>query len=326
MPVVQNSQSLRAGVINVLMETWRQRMPVFDKQQKILVRNLPYTNIRKAFYAWKEALPFPEKWPYSSQRTYKTLKDRLIAVSLIPFQVAIPYNIYDKQDDQLGDLQSHVSHVINRYGQLPDKLLSEYLNGVKVLNDSLNNCYDGVGLFSTVDGDGNNRFGVVGGNIVASSGVSSAAIVNDIASCQRRFLNFQDTEGQPIFMEDDANYSKLDVIVPNALNEVFQKVTNQELIRSDPASITAESNYLKGTFRYHLNPYLTNPAAYYVVIDHEYWKAFVYRQPGKEGLRQIFADFSNSDRAREFNEEILLTDIRTGLGPWFSATIIKVSP
>jgi len=328
MPVLQNESSRRAGIINKLMENWRQPYPTFEEQKALTCISLPYTNIRAAQYGWKESLPFPTKWPYGMPRTYRTIRDRHITIQLMPFQVAIPYNIYDKEDDQLGDMDTHVSMVVERFKMLPDQMVAEYLNnalGTNPLNDAIETAYDGVNVFSATDGDGNNRFGISGGNIVTGSGVSAAAIMHDMAVVQRRFLQFKDTENQPIFNEATVQYSRLHAIIPNTLNEVFQRITKQEMIRGDAGSITAESNYLKGEFKYHLNPYLTDSSDYFVVVEHKYWKPFAFREPGGSGLRQIFADRSNSDRARDLNEEALLADVRNGMRPWFPATIVKVN-
>jgi len=327
MPVIQNANSQRAGIINFLMETWRQKFPTFEEQFKLLVMNLPYTTIRNAEYGWKESVPFPSKWKYGTPRTYKTFKDRRIRVSLMPFTLNIPYNKYDEMDDQLGDMKTHVNQSIDRYGMLPDQLVAEYFNNTLTgdLNDAFASVWDGASLFSATDGNGDPRGKVSGGNIVTGSGNSVAAIMHDMAVVQRRFMAFRDTANQPIFTEAQAAYTRMHAIIPTSLNEKFQKITKQDIIRSDAGSVTAESNYLKGEFFYHVNPYLTDAEDYFVALEHPYWKPFVYRNPGQKGLRQIFADYSNSDHARNTNEEALLTDIRVGLGLWFVLVLIKVT-
>lgn len=324
MPVVDNTYSLRAGVLKDLMETWKNKAPVFEKQQKLLVKFLPYKALRKASFVWKESLPFPKPWPYGKGRTYQTLKDRLIQVSYTPYELSIPYNYYDLEDDQLGDQKTHIEKAVERFLMLPDKFIAEYLNSSASLLPAINNAYDGVALFSTTDGDGSDRFSASGGNIVTGSGGgTAAAVLHDVLAAQRRFLTFKDTAGQPIFSEENVTLDRLSVIVPNALNEVLQKATKSEYIHMDTGSITAESNFAKGTFKYHLNPYLTDSVDYYVAVEDPYWKAFVYRSP--KALRQIFSEFSNSDRAREYNEEALMADLRVGIGPWIPFVFIKIN-
>lgn len=324
MPVLDNTYSLRAGILRDLAETWKNRAPIFEKQQSLLVKFLPYKNLRKAEFVWKESLPFPKPWKYGAGRTYQTLKDRKIDISYTPYELSIPYNYYDVEDDQLGDMKPHLQGSIDRFLMLPDKFIAEYINAVTVLLPSISNAYDGSAIFAAVDGSGANRFGIAGGNIITGSGAGTvAAFIHDLAACQRRFLSFLDTAGQQIFSEDTVPYTKLHCVIPNSLNEIAQKASKSEFVRTDTGSITADSNWVKGEFVYHINPYLTDASDWYCFVEHPFWKMFAYRSP--KDIRQIFADFSNSDRAREYNEEALMADVRVGLGPWVPFVGIKVN-
>lgn len=324
MPTIDITKSLQAGIRRDAMEMWRQEFPVFEKQQAVMLKMLPYVALRKATYVFKESVPFPTFWGYGESRRYRTFKDRQLQISLYPYQVAIPYSGWDKEDDQLQDTKTHVQMAVKRFFQLPDKMIAEYLNGTASLNPVLVTAYDGANVFSATDGDGAARFGVVGGNIVTGSGAGSvAAFINDLCAAQRRFLKFLDPAGIPIFSEDDVQYTKLHVVGPNEFNGVFQKASKSENIRSDTQSITAETNFLMGEFKYHLNPYLTNVNNYFVFVEHGYYRPFAYRAPGE--VRQIFADMSNSDRARDVNEEVLFSDCRVGMGPFQPACGIKIN-
>ena len=328
MPTVNIINSLRAGVQADLMEMWKQKYPVFKEQQAIWLRRLGFKKpiLRKAPYAWKESIPFPKPWPYKHQRTYQLFQDRQIEIALFPYELSIPFAGFDEDDDQLGDLRSHLSLASQRFLQVPDKLISEYLTGVKSLNPVLNTCYDGVGLYSALDGAGAARFGAAGGNIIVGSGISTAALSNDFALAQRRLMDFLDPSGEsPIFSEEDVTYSRMTAIIPTGLNEIFQQLTKSEMLRIDTTNNVSQSNWLKGTFKYRINPYLTDQQDWYVVVEHEYWKPFVLREPGEGGLRQIFADFNNSDRAREYNEYAVHSDIRYGIGPWSPFVTVKIN-
>jgi hypothetical protein len=324
MPLVNVQQSLKAGVLRDLMEFWKQSIPTFRKQQEVLMKTLPFTTIRNASYPFKESLPFPKLWNYGTPRSHRSFQDRVIQLNLVPYELTIDWSIWDEMDDQIRDLRQHVQMAVNRYGQLPDVLISEYFNGVASLNPDLALAYDGVNLFSTVDGDGLDRFGSTGGNIIVGSGLTVAGIIHDIARAQRRFLDFLDpTAKKPIYSPDEVKFSSLHIIGPNEANEVFQKASNSEFIKIDTTNNTSESNYIKGTFQYHLNPYLTDTSDWYVVVQHPYWKPFIYREP--QSIESIVGDQSNSDRSREFKEAMFYTDIRSRLGIMFPGTIIKVN-
>jgi len=324
MAVIDNRYSLRAGVLADLKDTWTAQASVFKKQQELLVKFLPYNNLRKATYAWKESIPFPARWDFGMGRTYQTFKDNYIQISNTAYELSIAYNRFDKDDDQIGDVKEHVQLAVRRFLQLPDKFVAEYINNAANLLPNINNAYDGVALFSDVDGDGSNRFSTSGGNIITGTGSgTTAALKNDLMVAQRRFLTFKDTAGQPIFNEEDVALERLHTIVPNDLNAVIQDLAGGEYIRTDLGSNTAQSNITKGRFKYHLNPYLTDTADWYVAVEHPYWKPFAFRAPNTPN--QIIAEFANSDHAREYNEEVLYADVRAGLGVWCPFCFIKVN-
>lgn len=326
MPVLNIVESLRAGILRDLMETWKQDMPKWEAETNLLVKKLSVTNLREARYVWKESVPFPQFWPYGKGRQYKLFRDRSITVALWNYEITIPWSGFDADDDQLGkgDVKAHVQSVVQRYGQLPITLLSEYFNGTAIEQPSLGNAWDGAALFSATDGDGAARLGASGGNILSSSGVTVTGIVHDFAAAQQRFMSFVDpTAGKPIFDEAMVGYNKMTAMIPKELNEVFQKATQSEYIRMDTGNNTSETNYLKGTFQYKINPFLTDTSDWYIVLDHPYYKPFVYRAPGD--VESIIADASNSDHAREYNEFALYTHVRLGLAPFFPGSIIKVN-
>lgn len=324
MPVVNITRSLIAGVLDDLKQTWDQEMPVFKKQQEKLIKFLKTSTIRNAQWAWKESLPFPKLWPYGESRTMQTFKDRYITLGKYNYELGISWSRFDEDDDQLSDLRPHIQMAVKRFGMLPDVLISEYFNGTASLNPAILTAYDGVALCSTVDGDGAARFGVTSGNLITGSGLTVAGVIHDIHVAQRQFLKMTDpTAGKPIFTPDDVKFQNLTLLGPNEANEVFQKAANSEFLRSDLGSITAESNYLKGLFAWELNPYLTDTSDYYVVLNHPYWKPFVYRSPDK--VESIIADINNSDQARNTGEYGIYCTIRSALGLWMPQTIIKIN-
>lgn len=324
MPLSVFDRSLVAGIQEDLSATWKREMPNFERVLAPLVKKLPYTSIRNATYVWKDSLPFPSLWEYGKSRVYKMLQDRQLKLSKVNYELTIPWSKFDEEDDQLGDMKSHILLGVKGYGRLPMKLVSEYFNSVAVLNPSLNLCYDGVNLFSDVDGDGNARFGVSGGNILTGTGATVAGVLHDMARAQQRYLSMVDpTAGLPIFDEEAVSYEKMIAIIPNSLNEVFQKATKAENIRISNDNNTSETNYLKGTFQYRINPYLTDTSDWYVVVDDPFWKPFIYVAP--KSIESIIADVSNSDIARERNENIFYSYIRNSLTPYFPATTIKIN-
>ena len=326
MAIIDNTQSLKAGILSDLKDTWRQEQPTYEAQQKKLMKFLSASTIRNATYVFKESTPFPKKWPYGKGRIWQALRDRFITMGKTPFDLSVAWSIWDARDDQIArdDIRTHVQACVKRYLLLPFVLLSEYFNGTAVLNDSIINAYDGAALFSATSGDGSNRYGAAGGNIITGSGLTVAGVLHDIALAQRRFLDFVDpTAEKPLWDAKDVEFPKLCVIGPNSANEIFQKAAKSEFIRSDPANNTSESNYLMGTFEWELNPFLTDSSDYYVQFDHPYYKPFMFR--GSEELESFMREVGNSDHAREFFEEGFLSNMRVFMAPFFPGCIIKIN-
>jgi phage major head subunit gpT-like protein len=318
---IQNS--LIQGIFRDLQDTWKNYLPIYDKLNSLFSRSLPDNTVRTAQYAWKEAVPFPKLWEFDQGRSHQTFQDRKIEVAVHAYEATIDVRGYDLEDDQIGDGKSHIQTVVERFLQIPQKLYAEYLNAVADLNPQLLNAFDGVGLFSTIDGNGDARFGATGGNIVTGSGVSVSAFTNDLFEVQERALSFLDTKNQILNGPDDVKFSNFHVVVPKELNEVAQKVAQSEYLRTDLSNNTSENNILKGQFEVHINNLLTDSSDWYVIINHRNWKPFVVRQ--RRDVRAIWADMTNSDRARETNQETLYADLRTGISPWAPWSIVKVN-
>ena len=326
MTIINNTESLQAGIQSALMETWRQDYPVYAEQQKVFLHYLPYTNIRSADYSFKNRIPFPLPYPYGDNRIHQSFKDVKITVKIFPYQMTIGWDERDAADDQMADLKTHVSQSAKRFLQLPDVLIGEYLGGTAVYNYSgLLNASDGVGLYSTVDGDGAARFGVTGGNVITGQGVNTTAkIHNDIINCRRRFLQMTEpVVGQPLHDPDNVMYNRMCFVVPPQLDGVFNQLSDQDLIYSDPTINTAQSNFLKSKIKYKVNQRLADTNDWFVVLESGFWKPFAYRAP--QTLRQLFATMQNSDISRETMQELVYADLRIGISPWCPWTTIQVS-
>lgn len=323
MALANIQSSLNQGIFRDLQETWRNKFPIFEKQNALFSRKLPDTTVRSAKYAWKESIPFPSKWDYTRGRTHKGFRDRDITVSVFPYENTIDVLGRDREHDQLGDTKTHINLSTTRFLQIPQKLFAEYLNGTANLNPSLVNAYDGVSIYSTVDGAGDARFGATNGNILTSSGLGVADLQNDLFRAQEQFLAYLDTANEILYSPEDVDFLKFHVVVPRQLNEVAARVAEVEYLRSDPTNNTSEGNFFKGKFNLHINNLLTDSSDWYIFLEHEYWKTFVHRQ--NSSVRAIWADMSNSDRAREYNVESIYADQEIGIGLWAPFTTIKIN-
>ena len=202
--------------------------------------------------------------------------------------------------------------------------MMEYLNGVAVENPNLELAYDGVPLFSDVNGDGGDRFGVSGGNIQTGSGATAAAVITDLHSVQQRLLDMKDeTANKPIFKAENVTFDKMYVLAPNSMNLAIQKAAKATYIQTNPALTVAENNYLVSTFSFGVNPFLTDNDDWFVLLKHPYWKPFILRPP--QDINSVVTNIQNSDKARMQDVAGIYTDMRFGVGCWMPQTIVKVT-
>jgi len=324
MPIVNNTSSRRIGILSDFAEIYKNRYPVYaSRQDKFIKRGTVKTRI--AEYALKESIPVPEFWEYNEPRTRKTLKDRYLTVYHYPFQLALPYNRWDEEDDVLGDLRSHLESMTNRFLQIPDIMVSDYLNNAATMQPTLSTAFDGVALASATDGDGNDRFGITGGNIVTSTGVGTvAAILHDLWTCQTRWLQFLDTEGQPFFSPEEVAIDKVTCVVPSHLLEVFQNAREAKMAYVNPAINTAQENVLAMKFDLWVNPRLSTSAnTWFAIIDHSYLKPFFYVL--RNDLETLVEDETNDHNARNLGQRAILGHLRSGMCPFAPQSIIQVS-
>ncbi len=324
MAYIDASKTLIPGVDRALKDTFKKLENTFKEQVNRWCRPLSKTELRRSFYAWYLALPAPKIWPYGMPRSLQSFDSVLTYVTLEKIDLSIEWLIRDQTDDLIKDLLSHATNTAERLGLMPIILLIEHLNGVAVENSVLELAYDGVPLFSDVDGDGNDRFGVSGGNIYEGTGLTPAAFINDIFGVQRRFMSFLDETAQkPLFEGGKVTLDKLEVIVPQALNEVVSKAAKAEFIQVNPLLTVPETNILKSTFSFDYNQLLTSETDYFVILKHPTWRPFCLRP--MQDINQVVTNTSNSDKARMMDIAGVYADARLGVGLYMPQTIIKVT-
>ena len=321
MPAISNQNSQIQGIFDDYAETWENAYAMYGKLNNLLSRKPQDKTITTAQYAWKESIPFVRLWDAGKGRTHQIFRDRLVSVTYHGYELTIDVGRYDRRSDQLNDPKEHMQRGINRFHQIPQKGFRDILEGVTDTVREVPLAFDGVNLFSNLDGDGNNRFGAANGNLLTVSGFTSADVYRDVFRGQEQFMRLLDPAGEIIWSGYDTKINKMHVIHPPNLNQVFNEVSKAQYLRLDSLSNTSQDNVLMGTFEVHANNYLTNPNAWYLLIEDSYWKPFILRQ--EADLQVFWGDMTNSDRSRQHNLETLFADQRVGFGihaPW---TIIK---
>lgn len=321
---VNNNNSRIQGILKLWSEFWRQEIPTFENQIKDLYRPMAGNSFaREAKAAWKESVELPNFWAFGTPRQRHAVKDVFLNVLWHPYQATLDINMFDRVDDQLGDAQAHMQGIIRRYAQLPHILFTEMLTAVPSLLPEIQPAYDGVTVFSTVDGDGNPRFGDAAGNTLTGTGFSKADLYHDLFRGMQKFQQFLDPKNQLIFDTDIASIRNFAVIIPVNMQEAFYSISYGDNFRIDSLNNTSESNVIKGDFDVYVNPRLTSSNKWYILLKHSYWKPFILRRDNEP--ESFWANMSNSDRAREYNEETLYSHQRIGVAPFAPFTIVEVT-
>ena len=127
--------------------------------------------------------------------------------------------------------------------------------------------------------------------------------------------------GNPLGLLDGE--AKPALVYPVALMETGEKIAGEDFYYTTNDLTTKVPNPLKGKVTPVMLSLLTDTSDWYMVLNHDFWKPFAFIAP--EDIQTVLADVNNSDRAREFNENIIYTHIRTALGVFFPGCVIKIN-
>lgn len=322
--IVNNRYSLQAGQLKDLAEFWRQRSPDIIAMRENLMFAPPWKNLYEAPYGWKQDVPMPVKWPKGTELPTSDFDDVELKCSVFKYGTRIQWDQTDAMMDQLGDLQTHAQTATENYLTFYRYLIADYLNGTTDYIERADNSYDGAGLFSAVDGNGQPRMAVAGGNLLNSSGLSAAGIYTDYSRGKQRWNEMKrPLSGIPVFSPLEVTSENIFCIIPPSLERVFKEISEATNLYVNPAINTAQSNVLATKVNYQVENLLTDSSDWYMVLRHKMWKPFLYR--GLDKIEAIIANSQNSDDARKFNIEALFAKTLMGTCPFAMFTMIKVN-
>ena len=332
---VSNSASLKGGILTQLQDTWEYDPPEYKAEQDILIRNVenedgkPITR-RIAEFAFKETVPFPVYWPMGTRRQTRAYRDRVLTVYNQKYELSIEWSKEDEEDDQLGDFVPHAQTAILHYKQLRSQFAIEYLEGTAASQPFLLNAFDGSPLFANVDGDGNARFQVTGGNTIVGTGIATTdQFLNDYFKAQRQFLKFKNPASRPIYTSADVAFKNLAIIVPPNLNKVAREALVGYYVATTPtlnhpnSNIVAEEVKKQVNELLFVNNLLSDSNSWYMVVKHKLWKPVLHWD--RLTPVEYIANMDNSDLAREFYKGAIYTHCRRGAVPYAPWSAMKIT-
>jgi phage major head subunit gpT-like protein len=329
---ISASEVLARGLRTEFAETYKRAITRADALlSAVMELNVP-SNKLSEIYGYFESAPHLRRWERGQDIPRASMRARNYQVPNVDWAIAIDWHENDEQDDQSRSLMRRAREAGASAGILQERVFFQLLLAA-VDNDLLKgipNAPDGVSLFSATDATGANRFGVSGGNMITTSGISStAAIQNDFFTAVTRFGRYLDTEGQPLWPREQVE--KGVVIIYNVANEFYFRQAFQQAFNAwanvggtsgtaaSPTNVILDSG-LK--YRLWASPRITTNA-WYTFLEGSELKAIFeqVRQP----LRDNLEDMLNSDNSRRTKNRSLQWDMRSGFGINLPYQVIQIA-
>ena len=321
-PVVLSGNTLAAGIISRFESTYRQSYQgELEDLGNCMELAVPAAT-RTVTYAMHDTPAYPSRQELGDPVKREGFQSKTMSVTNYEYSAMIPWYRRDRTDNQVGDLMGHAAQAAMHYLSLDSRALIEIATGTLDLLPAAPTAPDGVGLYSTTDGDSANRFGVSNGNIEGGAGTSAANITTDWHSVLARFDAFQNPKGQPFFPVSRRG-TTYTIYAPSDLRAAFIGSFNAELIQGSSAApsntIIASGENIRLVFTPRLSG--TND---WLVFRNDVTVKPVFGQV-RQPLRTFIATDENSDEARNSGIESVKFTAEMGWGINVPFGTIKVT-
>jgi hypothetical protein len=284
---------------------------------------------RTEYYGYFESAPYPKRWAQGETISSKNFKSTSFSVTNYTWGRRVEWDKADRLDDLTKSLLVRARDAGGHWATLEERQFFQILLSTvdQDLLPAIPLAPDGAALFAATVG-GVARFGVTGGNIVATSGVASAAAIRtDLMTAMSRFRRFQDTEGQPLW--DDAVLEQGVTVMFNPANlEVFNGAFLQRV--NAQAITTAVSNagvtnlILDSNIPCKLWPTQRITDNTWYIALHGAQKKAIFSQV-REPLQEYYATSDNSDSVRDTRTEYVQWESRGSAGVAIPYGLIQVA-
>lgn len=170
--------------------------------------------------AWLGSMPIVQEW--IGEANVKEFADYNYTLRNKDWQVTVPMDENDWEDDQTGSFAMIPPMLAERIGVHPEKLIVGLLNG-----GTSGLAYDGIAYFSDASGVR------VNDNLAAGTGTTLAQIAADIDTNVATMAKFVDEAGEPLNIIPDT------IVCPVALKPKFDRLVNSD---NDP-TVTSQLTY-----------------------------------------------------------------------------------
>lgn len=269
-------------------------------------------------YGYAESAAVAQIWQDGTAVPTTAFLTRNFRVPNYKFGVSVPVAKTTVEDDQIALVMPRIMEAALSMARLKERHFFWAMTGGAVsdaaqLQPTLNLAPDGVGLYSAVDGAGNNRFGVVNGNTLPGNGVATAAAIQlDLGLVFSQFAGMLGTNGQPLHSPGVIN-REIGVFFNSANWGVFSAATQQMFNVAASGNAAPSNVVIDASWKVSLlaSPRITSNT-WYAFIKNASFKS-IFRQV-REGPMEQLAEMGNSDMAREFDVLKYYVRSREGYG------------
>ena len=299
---------------------------------RVMDLGVPATNRRHEF-GYFEAAPHATHWQTGDTIPTAAMDSVQFSADVYPYARRVPWHKYDREDEQTQSLVDAARAAGESFALLPERLFFDLLTAGSTTIPAVNNAPDGVAMFSATDGASAARFGVSGGNIVTGNGATTIdSVQTDYYGAIRRFLDFQDGQGQPLLMPEVVA-AGVTILFPLEMLEVMEQtfLQRRQGISSGSGSATVglnPSNLVQDASRnVHLwpSPRLTDTGDWYVFLNAPpKMSTFLLDRSGIQEFTAFEGD-NNSDSVRDTGVEYIQWEQRLGAQIALPYAAIKVN-
>lgn len=276
---------------------------------------------REELYAYPLTAPYPARQDRNRGPKIESFSFAQFRIPNYAWALRVPYHVDDVDDDLTGSLLPMARMAGDHFSTLDDRIFIQILTSgsdSELLPVTLT-APDGAALYASTDGDGNDRGGVSGGNILTGYSNPNAQDIRSLyQQMLARWTNFLDKKNQPLINPSIIKQGITIVHGPALIEEIkeafIQRTVAYDSSRNDAASgvsnIILDSGEKVTTY---CNPRLgTTSKALYAFLDGAPVKPII-KQARRE-LYEITISEQVSDAARDTNEVGNQYRLRMGWG------------
>ena len=236
---VMAGPALARAIRSDFIDTWKRRYEASRaKLGKCMEFGVSSDNLVE-LYGYGETPIYPRRTEWGVAPERKPHIYRNYEVENYRWTAEVDWLRVHRELSNLKDIERRARGAGDNFGTLEERLFYQVLTAGadRQLLEAIPLAPDGAALHAAL-AEGADRFGVSGGNVVSGQTITTGAgFRSAIVNVQNRFLDFQDTEGEPA-MDESVLERGLTVIYPNvrreqAMEAFIQALTSQEVSTSN---------------------------------------------------------------------------------------------